>query len=577
MESIQNVQPQQSVEDETKGPHRPSPIKKPRPQPPVKPRTSTAASTGSAASGDGTTAAAQVAESAPQPQKPVPARKPVPRKRTTTPQDSPSREAVQLGQAAANKEPAVAKEEAKPSPVKEPATPVKEVKPAAKETVVSVKETKPEPEKEIKPAAKEEPVVPEKEVKPPAKEPAILEKEDESAIKEAAIPEKEAKPTPAVSVKEEKPTEGKTEKAAVETIDEKPKEKEEKLPPTPFDDVEEILEKVTEPEKVEEQLLPVEGDNKQPENLEDDSKYVYEDMQNGEKSEPKEQKKVKADNEYEIMSFNAAEAEKEKREKEQPLVAAPATEAPREQRQAPGKVHQYDEVAMDEFEPRFKISSSSIDVALCISGGYEHMEPAPAVRIADKEKEVSLDGEYVPMKDGVIIDQEQERERENTVTSRASTDKYEYEEPSEWVARAPPIIKDVSPPYDALSATPVTPSHGDYDVPRSSGNSPSHRPDILTPEGDIRQSVVSSTGSVSSQKSDNQLQPITSSLEVKDGRSGSRGGGCVVSDSEERRRGSSSASKKSGGIGEGAGSIQLERDPLGVSQGMRHIMYISRI
>ncbi len=553
-ESVQQtVQQQSSVEDDAKGPPRPSPVRRQRPQPPVKPRTNTSASTGSVANGDAgvivtaVPTAVQVAESAPQPQppqqqqRPVPAKRPVPRKRTMTPQNSPSREAAPPV-AVASKEPAAPPKEevVKPSAiVKEPTIPAKPQAP--KEAVVSVKEAKPEPEREEVKAvaiAKEEPVVPEKEVKsPPAKEPEILKEKDESAVKEAAIPETELKPeTPAVLEKEEKQLEeGKIEAAAaaVEIAVEKSKEKEEKLPPTPFDDVEETDTKAAEPEKVnqwEQLLVEDEGGKKETETVEEqgDSAYVYEDMQSGEKSEPQEKK----DAEYEIMNFDEAEGE----EKKESTVAAGTAEeaAARQQKQALGKVHQYDQVALDESaEPRFKISSSSskdFDGTLSSSSGYEHMQPAPAVRIGDKEREPSLDDEYVPMKDGVIIEQDAgEWEREGMVTGKALTDKYEYEEPCDWVEKAPPIIRDKSPPYDSLLTTPLTPSPGHK------------RPDELASDTDVRKSVASSTGSVSSRKS---------LLEVK-------GGGGVASDTEERRRGSSSASKKSGEGGP-------ERDSLGV-------------
>ena len=559
-ESVQQtVQQQTSVEDEAKGPPRPSPVRRQRPQPPVKPRTSTMASTGSAASGDAgvlVTAAptgAQVAESALQPpppqqqQRPVPAKRPVPRKRTVTPQNSPSREAAPPVMAT-NKEPAAPPKDegVKPSAVvKEPTVPAKPQAP--KEPVVSVKEAKPEPEiEEIKPVAavKEEAIVPEKEVKPPpAKEPEILDKKDESVIKEPVIPETEPKPeVPTVLEKEEKELEeGKIEVAAVsvEIAVEKPKEKEEKLPPTPFDDIEETDIKAAEPKGVNQwDQLEVEGGSAKNETEtveeQDDSSYVYEDMESGEKSEPQEKK----DAEYEIMNFDGADGE----EKKESTVAATTVEeaaADRpQQRQAPGKVHQYDQVALDESpEPKFKISSSSskdFDPTLSSSSGYEHMEPAPAVRVANKEREPSLDGEYVPMKDGVIIEQEPgEQEREVVVTGQTSADKYEYEEPCDWVEKAPPIIRDTSPPYDSLMATPLTPSPGH------------NRQDELALDADVRRSVTSSTGSVSSQKS---------SLEVK-------GGGSVVSDGEERRRGSSSASKKSD---EGSAHMQPDRDSLGV-------------
>ena len=574
----QTIQQQQSQEDEAKGAPRPSPVRRQRPQPPVKPRTSTAASTGSAAAsvGEGVTiataapTAAQVAESAPQPhqqQRPIPAKRPTPRKRMVTPQQSPSREAVPAVAAAAKEPAALPKEleQVKPSAlVREPPVLAKDTKPqAAREMVVPKKEVKAEPEREeVKAvtAAKEEPVVPEKEVKPPPpKEPEILKKEEESVIKEAAIPEKEAKlETPVVLEKEEKQlVEGKVEGAAVgvERAVEKPEEKEEKLPPTPFDDIEETDTTLAEPEKInilqEEQLQAEgEGGKKDTENVkeQDDSKYVYEDMQSGEKSDNVPVEKAKSDNEYEMMDFDKVEREETIGEKESAVVTGGTVEEGARQqqqqqqqhRQAPGKVHQYDEVAMDEAEPRFKISSSKdFDGTLSSSSGYEHMEPAPAVRVANEEREPSLDGEYVPMKDGVIIEQEPgEQEREGAAAGQPSTDKYEYEELCEWVEKAPPIIRDVSPPYDSLSATRLTPSPGH------------NRPDELAPDAEVRRSVASSTGSVSSQKS---LQ--TSSLEVK-------GGGDVVSDSEERRRGSSSASKKSSEAG--SSQLQPERDAFGV-------------
>lgn len=568
------LQHQHSQEDESKGAPRPSPVRRQRPQPPVKPRTNTMASTGSA--GSGGEVVSQIAESAaPQPpptqQKPVPAKRPVPRKRTVTPQQSPSRETIPpAGTAAvATKEPVAAllKEPdhvIKPSAlVKEPPVPAKEIlKPQA--VKVSEKEEKTEPEreevKEVTTAKVEEPVVAEKEVKPPAthKEPEISEKkEDESVVEEAAIPEKEVKPeTPVALDKEEKQViEGKVEQAAVDAekaVENPTEEKEEKLPPTPFDDIEETDTKAAEPEKIsviQEGKKQGEGEaeKNETENLEqeDDSKYVYEDMETGtgEESENVQDKIAKSDSEYEIMNFGETEREGKAGEKE-PAVGTDGTadleevaRQQQQQRQAPGKVHQYDQVALDETEPRFKISSSaSKDGTVSGLSGYEHMAPAPAVIVADKEREPSLDGEYVPMKDGVIIEQQEAGERQGVVMGQSPTDKYEYEEPSDWVEKAPPIIRDVSPPYDSLTTTRATPSPGHS------------RSDELTPDANVRRSVASSTGSISSQKS---LQ--AASLEAK-------GGG--VSDSEERRRGSSSASKKSSETG--SAQLEPERDALGV-------------
>lgn len=476
----------------------------------------------------------------------------------TPPQQSPSREAVTpVAPAAASREPAALTKEVdlvKPSAlVKEPPIPAKETKPqAAKEVIVSEKEER----EEVK-ANVEEPVVSEREVKPsPSKEPEDLKKvmeeeeESESAVKEAAVPEKEAKPEISVAPAKDKkqPVEEK-----VEQVAEKPKEKEEKLPPTPFDDIEETDTRAAEPEiykVLQEGEKQAEGEHgkKGRENgeQEDDSTYVYEDMQH-DGGEKREDKKGKPDSEeYEIMDFNEAEEEgKDGGREGAPVTGGTAEEVARQQQQqqqARGKVHQYDQVAMDETEPRFKISSSSskdFDGALSSSSGYEHMEPAPAVRVTDKEREPSLDGEYVPMKDGVILDQEPgEQEREGVVTDKTSTDKYEYEEPGDWVEKAPPIIRDMSPPYDSLSATRLTPSPGH------------NRPDELAPDAGVRRSVASSSGSIGSQKSYQ-----TSSLEVK-------GGEDVVSGGDERRRGSSGASKRSSEAG--SGQLQPDRDSLGV-------------
>ncbi len=546
--------------------------------------TGSAAVSGGSGEGGGTAAppmATQIAESAvPQPsqqqqQRPVPAKRPVPRKRVVTPQQSPSREAVPTVAAAASaavtKETAALPKEVQDQVKKEPPVPAKEMKPqpATKEVVVSEKEEKAEAEvKTVTTAKVEEPIVPEKEIKPlPTKEPDILKKEVESAaIKEAVIPEKEAKPeTPVVAVEKEEKllVEGKVEQAAVglERAVEKSKEKEEKLPPTPFDDVEETDTKISESEKVnvmqEGQKQRGEGESGKidTDNVkqQDESMYVYEDMEpgSGEKGDNNipQDEKPRTDSEYEIMNFN----EEEKASEKESAVVTTTEEVARQQQQqqqgqAPGKVHQYDQVALDEAEPRFKISSSSskdFDGTLSSSSGYEHMDPAPAaVRTGDKEREPSVDGEYVPMKDGVIIDQEPGGEREGgekgvATADQTSTDKYEYEEPCEWVEQIPPKIRDASPPYDSLSATRLTPSPGH-----------NRRPDELAPDADVRRSVASSSGSVSSQKS---LQ--TSSLEVK-------GGVGVVSSGEERRRGSSGASRKSSE----AGSVQLqpERDSFGV-------------
>ena len=534
------------------------------------------ASTGSAAAVSGgsveTVVAAapptgtQIAESAvfqppQQQQRPVPAKRPVPRKRVVTPQQSPSREiappSTVAAAAAVTKETAALPKELQDQVKKEPPVPAKEMKPqAAKEMVVSEREGKAEPEREeVKTVTAEELL--------PPKEPEIPKKEGESAaVKEEVLPEREAKPeTPVMATEKDEKllVEGKVDQAVLGVAVEKPQEKEEKLPPTPFDDIEEI---VSEPEKInieqegQKQLAEGESGKKDADTVEqkDDSKYVYEDMEpdTGEKGDdnPRDEKAT-ANSEYEIMNFDE---EEKVSEKESAIVTGgggdTTEEVARQQQQrqaAPGKVHQYDQVALDEAEPRFKISSSSskdFDGTLSSSSGYEHMNPAPAVIIADdKEREPSVDGEYVPMKDGVIIDQELGGERDvgeggSATTNQTSTDKYEYEEPCEWVEKTPPIIRDASPPYDTLTTTRLTPSPGHG------------RSDELAPDADVRRSVASSTGSVSSQKS---LQ--TSSLEVK-------GGGGVVSAGEERGRGSSGASRKS--IEAGSSQLQPERDGHGV-------------
>ena len=526
--------------------------------------------------------AAQKSESAvsqppQQQQRPVPAKRPVPRKRVVTPQQSPSREAAPLSTVAAAT--AVTKETAAlPKELdqikKEPPVPAKEMNPqAAKEMVVSEKEGKAEPEREVETIAKAEEL-------PPPKEPEILKEEGESAaVKETVLPEKEAKPeTPVMAVEKEEKllVEGKVEQPAAGVAVEKPQEKEEKLPPTPFDDIEEIvseLEKINIVQEGQKQLAEGEAGKKDTETVEqkDDSKYVYEDMEPGagEKGDNSARdEKTTTDSEYEKMNFDE---EEKVIEKESAIVTGGsdgtteevARQQQQQQRQAPGKVHQYDQVALDEAEPRFKIhqydqvaldeaepkfkisssSSKDFDGTLSSSSGYEHMNPAPAVvRADDKEREPSVDGEYVPMKDGVIIDQEPGGEQEigaggGVATTQTLTDKYEYEEPCEWVEKTPPIIRDVSPPYDTLTTTRLTPSPGHS------------RSDELPPNADVRRSVASSMGSVSSQKS---LQ--TSSLEVK----GGEGVG------EERRRGSSGASRKSNEAG--SSQLQPERDSLGVRE-----------
>ena len=297
--------------------------------------------------------------------------------------------------------------------------------------------------------------------------------------------------------------------------------------------------KSTKPEIVEEEKEQLPESSKEG-NLEDDSGDVYEDMEVGEESDSQELED-KPEDEYENVTYEA-QAEDEER----------ATGV-LQQKPAPGKVYQHDEAAPDleGVPPRSPLSRDVVsDATTCMSPGYVHMEPAPSLR---------TDSDYEPMKDGVIVDNL--HERESTVTSQASTDKYEYEEPEAWV----PPPKELSPPYDTLPPTkPFTPSHSEYDIPKSSGTQSPNKLSQLAPETDARHTSI---GSASSLKSDGQARTSSAgSSEAKAQRSGSGSSVAATNtDGEDRRRGSSNASKKSGE----ALPLQrneLHRDSFGVSE-----------
>ena len=532
----------------------------------------------------------------------MPAPRPVPRKRTITPQASPSREV-----AAVNKEVVVTKEEAKPVAVKEPPPPVmKDTKPpppAMKETKPpppAMKETKPPPT--AAPEKENKPDIPEKEAKPSvqeeikpvttaAKEPDIPEKEEKSTPGEEMVPEEAAvKPLP--EVKEGKAVEEAVVKATEEEVSVPPKDTEENLVKAEMVELKDEEGQLPKPDSEEE----VKEDKSEDESGGD----TYEVMDMGEEEVNSLEKEVKQDDEYEIMSFNTSQ--NGVKEKDKSAIEVAAAEAPNntatpgkvEQHdkvvgdflpkapgkinqydevagdflptppgkvagavpppKAPGKVNQYDEVAGDFLPPKYKTKSpsqdASPDLGIRVSPAYEKMEPAgPASRAASHDKQTSLDGDYVPMKEGVIIVNEKESSRESGDTSQ-------YEDLDGWTNKAP---KDDT--YDVPPSRSLTQSYGDYDVPKSLGNTPIHSPLLVSGEAETRQGVISSSGSTSSAKSDSQSKT----------RSGS-GNEIILTSSEvdsgeRKRRGSSNASKKSGdGSMLTASTLSdLERDSLGVS------------
>lgn len=306
---------------------------------------------------------------------------------------------------------------------------------------------------------------------------------------------------------------------------------------------------------------------------------TYEIMNMGEREDnsSKETENIKQDDEYEVMSFNPTQEDGAKK-KEENKSNSTVTDVPKKEI-APGKVNQYDEVAGDflplsplpkkvnqyddvagdfptkatpkshpyddvagDFLPT-KFKSKSPDAAgpgVCLSPSYEHMEPAEPARIDDQfTTEVVTDGDYVPMKDYVITGRSTEPSREGSETTQ-------YEHMEEWTEKKAQRTNGVS-----NGTVPVDRSYEDYDVPRPLGvSSPNHDPALPGVEDNAHLGIVSSSGSVSSQKSDGQLK--------------NRHG----SGSEERRRGSSSASKKSseGSLLMASNNSELERDSLGVSE-----------
>lgn len=546
------------TEDMTK----PSPMKKPRPQPPIKPRTGSAAPVTTTATADNTVAAAaQVVELAPQPPRPMPAPRPVPRKRTMTPQASPVRDPA--------KEPDIP-EEPPVSVIPEP-----EAAPTPTVSQPDILATE-----ENKPVSAAEPDVSEEETGPlnvPVKDQGILEIQEE------------AKPQPEIN----------DEQAAAEIH----KEEEEDIVLT--NEMEEgKVAKPPESEMVKEESKEEEEQNLEPKKVKGDEDIeekkstdesggdAYEIMDMGKKSEDSQEKELKPGNEYENISFGTLEAaavkgeekrEKEEEEEEVSVAAAEVTKG----RVAGRKVNQYDEVAGDwmplkprpkvnqydevagDFLPQKSTSAStpsqdgvSLDAAVCLSPGYEHMEPVAAIpRMIDDQERGLLDGDYVPMKDGVMVNHD--RKEDSLEISQASTDKSAgYEHAEEWVERTPPTkdLHNVAPPSISLAA-----SYGDYDVPRSMEISPNHEQiTLLSPEKNGRQSIVSSSGSTSSLKSDSQLK-------IRGGSGDELAAALGSSGDEERRRGSSSASKRSR-EGSEVKSVQLselDRDSLGVSRNNR--------
>lgn len=529
------------TEDVTK----PSPVKKPRPQPPVKPRTSPVTATA-----DNTTAAAtQVAESAPQSTRPTPAPRPVPRKRTMTPQASPVREQA--------KEPAIPEEQpmsvsTEPEVVRLPTiSTTEENKPVSStETAVQEKETgllnvpvKDEGILEIQEEAKPQPEIKEEGAA------AEIHKEEEDIVLTNEMQDKKiVKPPEAEMVKEDEGQELEPKKAQGEE-----EERDEKS-----------------------------GD--------DSGGDTYEIMDIGEKSEGSQEKELQRDNDYENVSFGILEAadikkeekrgKKEKDEEEVSVMVAEVTKKDVVSR----RVNQYDEVAGDwmppkprpkvnpydevagDFPPQKSTTAStpsqdgvSPDAAVCLSPGYEHKELAAAtsLRIDDQGQRGLLDSDYVPMKDGVIVDLN--GKEDSLEISQTSIDKSGgYEHIEAWVERAP-LTKDlhnIAPPSNLLAA-----SYGDYNVTTSSGTSPNHEQvTLLSPEKNGRQSVVSSSGSTSSLKSDSQLKARSGSGDELSAAVGSSG-------DEGRRRGSSSVSSRSkdGSENKLAQMSELERDSLGVS------------
>lgn len=576
---------------------KPSPVKKPRPQPPVKRRTTNPPS-------ETTASTAQVTNSAPQPARPTPAPRPAPRKRTSThQQESPSREPAQVV-----KEMAVVKEEAKPSIIEETAVTVEDTKAPATPT------TTPTPiaaalEAESKPTAKEEEVG-EQEIKESVSEEQVKQVkqvEEAANMKEAAvpvateepvIPEKLADKELALAKEEDiKPLPDISEDKAVasESAEEKPPEKREDKEivevesTTTSENVEEDK-RGEEDKKGEEtqdkELLDTETDKKEKEEIVDDELYV--DVEMGEESEGSlKSVEVKKDDEYEVMNFDGSQEGTESVTKKGLTETAAETH---QQRAVPGKVHQYDEVAGDflphtstegvamaphaqqraappgkvnqydevagDFLPlnfsKPKVTSpssaSSREGGPVVAGGarvppgYEVMKPAGAALVVDQVEQSSQEGDYMPMQDGVIVN------KEDRVDSKMSTEKYEYVQVGEWTSK------------DSPSPQPLEHSNTDHHVPKTLISSSSQDDTCLSPETNGRQSVASSSGSITS---DGQFHFSPVSPSKGKARSGSGNELMVASlDSEEgRRRGSSGASRKSG---DGSASSQLHRDSLGV-------------
>ena len=529
------------TEDVTK----PSPLKKPRPQPPVKPRAAPVTATA-----DNTTAAAAlVVESAPQPTRPTPAPRPVPRKRTMTPQASPVREQA--------KDLAIPEEQpmsvgTEPEVVSQPAiSTIEENKQASStETTVQEKETGP-------------PNV-------PVKEEGIFE------VQEEAIPQPEIKD-------EEAAAEIHKEEEDIVLTD----EMEDRMIVKPPES--EVV-KEDEGQKLELKKVKEEEEEREEKSRDESGGDAYEIMDMGGKSEGSQEKELKRGNEYENISFGTLEAtaskEEEKRgkkEEEEEEVSVMAAEVTKKG-VTPRRVNQYDEVAGDwmPLKPRPKVNpydevagdfplqkptttstpsqdGVSLGAAVCLSPGYEHMEPAAAisVRIDDQGQQGLLDSDYVPMKNGVMVDQN--GKEDNLEISQTSTEKSGgYEHIEGWVDRAPPTkdLQNIPPPSNLLAS-----SYGDYNATRSSGTSPNHdQITMVSPEKNGRQSVISSSGSTSSLKSDSQLKARSGSGDELAAVVGSSG-------DDERRRGSSSGSNRSknGSENKSAQMSELERDSLGVS------------
>ena len=585
----------------SEGVTKPSPVKKPRPQPPVKRRTSSGNKPP-----ETTAAPAQIADSAPQPAvRPMPAPRPVPRKRVLSPQHV--RESTQV----IKEEVEVKEEEAKPAAVEEPVTPAaEEVKAPTTPTPTTptpatptpTTPTTPAPKENVKPPAKEEVIEPEKQVKQIEEKTAseetalpvdvkVVEKPVEPVIPEKPVGREAAVVKTDVEVKESKVLPDVSEDVAAtgERASEKLPEKEEKkeeisevkstAAPEEEKGGEEVLKKV---------VVDVEGEKEKEkkEKVEDENTYEVMDMGDG-KDDLQQPTDTKKDKEYENMTFNGTEEGAEKETKKDVIAKTAAAERP-QQRVAPGKVNQYDEVAGDfllynptepaatargavapgrinqydevagDFLPlnysKPKVASPSSAsaqeggpsvVAPRVPPGYEIMEPAAPALVTTKPP--SLDGDYVPMKDGVMIDAE-------VIDEKISSEKHEYAPVGEWIDKE---AKDLSP-----SLRPGEVSKTEYDAAsKSLVSSGSHDDTHLAPETSSRQSVASSSGSttwdVTFQFSPSDRKPRTGS-----------GNELTVAglDGEEgRRRGSSGASKKSGD-GSELTSSQLHRDSLGVSR-----------